>query len=59
MPSPFPCGPVIRECLWKKTEIEKKNKTNVIDVALVSSLLKFEQILKLCLTILERSALKV
>ena len=24
MPSPFPCGPVIRECSWKKTQIEKK-----------------------------------
>ena len=24
MPSPFPCSPVIRECLWKKTQIEKK-----------------------------------
>ena len=26
MPSPFPCSPVIRECSWKKTQIEKKNK---------------------------------
>ena len=25
MSSPFPCSPVIRECLWKKTQIEKKN----------------------------------
>ena len=25
MPSPFPCSPVIRECSWKKTQIEKKN----------------------------------
>ena len=24
MPSPFPCSPVICECLWKKTQIEKK-----------------------------------
>ena len=24
MPSPFPCSLVIRECLWKKTQIEKK-----------------------------------
>ena len=24
MPSPFPCSPVIRECSWKKTQIEKK-----------------------------------
>ena len=23
MPSSFPCGPVIRECSWKKTQIEK------------------------------------
>ena len=26
MPSPFPCSPVIRECSWKKTQIEKKKK---------------------------------
>ena len=26
MPSPFPCDPVIRECSWKKTQIEKKKK---------------------------------
>ena len=26
MPSSFPCSPVIRECLWKKTQIEKKKK---------------------------------
>ena len=25
MPSPFRCSPVIRECLWNKTQIEKKN----------------------------------
>ena len=24
MPSPFPCSPVIRECSWNKTQIEKK-----------------------------------
>ena len=24
MPSPFPCSPVIRECSWNKTHIEKK-----------------------------------
>ena len=24
MPSPFPCRPVIRQCSWKKTQIEKK-----------------------------------
>ena len=24
MPSPFPCGSVIRKCLWKKTQIQKK-----------------------------------
>ena len=24
MPSPFPCSPVIRQCSWKKTQIEKK-----------------------------------
>ena len=23
MPSPFPCNPVICECSWKKTQIEK------------------------------------
>ena len=27
MLSPFPCSPVIRECSWKKTQIEKKSKT--------------------------------
>ena len=27
MPSPIPCSPVIREWLWKKTEIEKKSIT--------------------------------
>ena len=26
MSSPFPCSPVIREWLWKKTEIEKKKQ---------------------------------
>ena len=26
MPSTFPCSPVVRECLWKKTQIEKKIK---------------------------------
>ena len=25
MPSPFPCSLVIRECSWKKTQIEKKD----------------------------------
>ena len=31
MPSPFPCSPVIRECSWKKTQIEKKTQhDNVI-----------------------------
>ena len=25
MPSPFPSSPVIRECSWKKSQIEKKN----------------------------------
>ena len=24
--SPFPCSPVIRESLWKKTQIEQKKK---------------------------------
>ena len=24
MPSPFPCSPVICECSWKKTHIEKQ-----------------------------------
>ena len=24
MPSPFPCNPIIREWLWKKTQIKKK-----------------------------------
>ena len=27
MPSSFPCSPVIRECSWKKTQIEKKKVT--------------------------------
>ena len=26
MPSPFLCSPVIREWLWKKTELEKKTQ---------------------------------
>ena len=26
MPSPFPCSPGIRECSWKKTQIDKKKK---------------------------------
>ena len=26
MPSPFSCSPVIRECLWKKTQVEKKSE---------------------------------
>ena len=26
MPYPFPCGSVIRECSWKKIQIEKKKK---------------------------------
>ena len=26
MPSPFPGSPVIRECSWNKTQIEKKYK---------------------------------
>ena len=30
MPSPFPCNPVIRECSWNKTQIEKK-KTFSLD----------------------------
>ena len=25
MSSPFPCSPVIHECSWKKSQIEKKN----------------------------------
>ena len=25
MPSPFPCSPLIRECLWYKTHMEKKH----------------------------------
>ena len=25
MPSPFPCSPMLRKWLWKKTQIEKKN----------------------------------
>ena len=24
MPSPFPCSPVVGECSWKKTQVEKK-----------------------------------
>ena len=27
MPSPFPGSPMIRECSWKKTQREKKQKT--------------------------------
>ena len=30
MPSPFPCSPVICECSWKKTQIEKKNGFNFL-----------------------------
>ena len=29
MPFPFPCRPVIRECSWKKTQIERKKKKNI------------------------------
>ena len=25
MATPFPCSPVIRECSWKETQIEKKS----------------------------------
>ena len=32
MPSPFPCSPVVRECSWKKTQIEKKNDSQSIPV---------------------------
>ena len=28
MLSPFPCSPVIRECLWNKTQIEKQTNLN-------------------------------
>ena len=31
MPSPFPCSSVIRECSWKKSEIEKKT-LNIVSV---------------------------
>ena len=30
MPSPFLCSPVISECSWKKTEIEKKNHNKIL-----------------------------
>ena len=30
MLSPFPCSPVIRECLWNKTHIEKKKRKVLI-----------------------------
>ena len=33
MPSPFSCSPAIREWLWKKTQIEKKNVIGVRIVA--------------------------
>ena len=39
MPSPFPCSPVIRECSWKKTQIEKK-KHNWILLILRQMLVK-------------------
>ena len=29
MSSPFPCSPVIRECSWKKTQIEKNYSSNL------------------------------
>ena len=32
MPSPYPCSPVIRECLWKKTQIKKKEAVLVMSV---------------------------
>ena len=35
MPSPYPCGPVICECLWKKTQIEKNKNKNTITLFLV------------------------
>ena len=31
MPSPFLCSPVIRECSWKKTQIEKKTINTVLN----------------------------
>ena len=31
MPSAFPCSPVIRECLWKKTQIKKNSIRNKIN----------------------------
>ena len=33
MLSPFPCSPVIRECSWKKAQIEKKKKKQGNDVS--------------------------
>ena len=31
---PFPCCPVSRQCLWKKTLIEKKNNSDLLPMAL-------------------------
>ena len=36
MLSHFPCCPVNRECLWKKTQIEKKNSSDCFSFILVS-----------------------
>ena len=30
MPSPFPCSPVIRECSWKQTQMEKTNNKTIV-----------------------------
>ena len=57
MPSPFPCNPVIRECSWNKTQIEKKKQTNNNDnngssnkkiVIAVMVILKVKVMMTLC-----------
>ena len=37
MPSPYPCSPVIRECWWSKTQIEKKIMEHIHDNLTVPS----------------------
>ena len=40
--SPFPCSPVIRECSWNKTQIEKKKRKLMIQIQRTSKLLTYE-----------------
>ena len=37
MPSPFPCSPVIRECSWKNTLIEKNGKKKVLAIPSITT----------------------